>query len=241
MTVSRGEIVNLFMDFLFGFDEVATFHYVVRDGLGNTQSRMEDEARRMIFKDFPTSEKTLSKEEISRRWAGRRVKLAENSIAAACLVFSHALLDSYLFSLLKLTCKSNPKDWEPFVQEQEVSLREIKGRYEAVVTSLVAKEANRTANISVPNKVERLMEVCKPDKAWRLRPLDMQKLTVLDKARHDAAHGKKMNVPFTPFEIQFMREVGLSMTYIVQKRYLPDLDDYAVLNSNLLSSVRMKL
>ena len=65
-------------------------------------------------------------EGFARSLTGLAIKNSRNSVDAASLVFTHSLVDDVATSLCEVTAAVAPKDWEKYLDEAAVQLKDVR-------------------------------------------------------------------------------------------------------------------
>lgn len=153
------------------------------------------------------------------------LKSAEQSVDAASIVFAHSVIDAAASDFLRVTSMASPADWEQFLDERKRwSVADVRNfGYERLFKGLLFEQLEVIErNWSLPTKLGRLQQLCRPQADWFL-PIkyDEAALTRIDELRHDIIHGDSLSEPIPSVEadLQFLRGVGDYSFVLVHKRY----------------------
>jgi hypothetical protein len=152
------------------------------------------------------------------------------ALDAASLVFAHSLLDDAALQLGRVTAEASPGSWERFVGDKQIKLKDARdASYESLLQQKLEAYFNQLERESLLRKIDRLFEVCKPDRDFRpVRDFffDKDRLESLDRLRHDIIHGPGpvSKLPKDDDDISFMKLCGIHLTMMVHKRFEVQLD-----------------
>jgi len=182
-------------------------------------------------------------DEISRVVAEQSVEDAKTSIDAACLVFSHSVLDSAALDYCRTTALACPSDWEPDLEEKRVRLGFMRGRsYEEALLEILEKHFEQLEKESLLKKTDVLFARCRPPEGWSRIPgyeFDRARLSELDRLRHDIIHGDALGKPIPKGSevVDFLMKTNWHLMSIVGYRYQLAVDPQFLGNYKPISNV----
>jgi hypothetical protein len=156
------------------------------------------------------------------------LKSAKASVDAASIVFAHSVVDAVLMDFLCATSIASPADWEQFLDEKKqwrvLDVRQL--GYERLFQDLLSIELRRMErNCSLPKKADRLLDLCRPERGWRL-PMqydqkEQDELKRIDGLRHAIVHGDLLGeiVPTLETDLKFLENIGQYFFVLVHNRY----------------------
>jgi len=200
--------------------DVAMFGYLTDEGLSASRERIREQVTETIkervtahgFTEVSSSTVELNTE--------MRINTAKESIVKACLVFGHAVLVGTVIDLLKLTCEMSLNAWKPHLHETKIKVGDVeKYGYEKCLTRLAENEIHNLRGTSA--KVQRLLEIVKPEREWNVRNLTniCGRIGDLTRKRDDIAHGRKPAKPADTDDVDFLRSANYYLCEITAKRY----------------------
>lgn len=157
------------------------------------------------------------------------------AVDAASLVFMHSAVDAVTSDLCRLSSQLAVNDWEPFVRDQKVALKELQG---AVVADLmrarVAEYIEALAKEGLLKRIDRLWAVCKPPATEELignYTFDRVHLEAIDRLRHQLVHGDHLGTPISDIHdtLDYLFRTGLFVFTMVNHRYDVRIDPLAVM------------
>jgi hypothetical protein len=139
----------------------------------------------------------------------RDVEMYKVAADAASLFFAHAVVDNLASSLCLITAIAAPAKWEAWIAGKKIEISETKNNsYDEIVAQRAFDEGLLCDKKSLPAKIEQIFRICPPE-SMRTSPrfvFDMDRLRLLDEARHDAAHGReKSKLPKGDDDIWFLK------------------------------------
>lgn len=153
------------------------------------------------------------------------VKNFRQTLYAATLVFAHSILDAALFDCVRICAISAPHEWETFVGSRKVTLSEIATTpYTELLQRVIDSDLIRLERESLLSKVDRVFQVCRPEKAEYLTNgfrFDRDRLQRLDNLRHDVVHAPGGNWTFETIyeDLQFLQSSGIHIFVMVGKKF----------------------
>ncbi|HTD67616.1 MAG TPA: hypothetical protein VK846_13905 [Candidatus Limnocylindria bacterium] len=144
---------------------------------------------------------------------------------AACIVFSHSLLDSLLFSLCELSHSANAADWFPMIQQRQAKIADLLASDPHQIAVNIAKtHVDTLERESLAKKSDALHAVCKPSGSSTILDgytFEGAALRSFDELRHSIVHGLKYReqIPQTESLITYARMTGIYFLTMVGRRY----------------------
>lgn len=125
----------------------------------------------------------------------------EASVDTASLIFAHSAIDNAVLNFCRCCALENPNDFEKFVENKQIPLKEIKGfSFAEILKKKVDDYIVLSDRESLLKKADKLFEICQPPKDFS--PVgnyqyDKKRLENLDEMRHEVVH-KLKSVPKLP-------------------------------------------
>ncbi|SRR6266496_2628693 len=185
---------------------------------------LQDPKTAEIFKDPQAMKKgeyrTFAKDVTERSMVG-----ASNLVAAASLVFAHAVFDATLFDYCRTIALWSWKEWVELVKDRKVSIAEVKEstKYRTLLDS-IDKYLSQLERESILKKADTLYRVIRPgDYASTVREYvySRERLEAIDRARHEAVHQLRFHKGFEGIEetISYLRKTVVHFMGLIHRRY----------------------
>jgi len=169
-------------------------------------------------------------------WAGGADGLSANitreqlanfshAVDAAALVFMHAALDAAVSDLCRVTALLAPGDWETFLEDQKVTLSQLKGTtYDALLAAKLETHLDALDRESLLKRVDRMFALCRPPKDFdpmRNYTFDRNRVDQIDRLRQRIVHGDDPFTPIAdiPIQVEYMAKTAMFMMTLVNHRY----------------------
>lgn len=156
-------------------------------------------------------------------WVSAGIQNAHLSVETASLVFAHSIIDAIALDCLRVTTIAEPDRWARRLAERKVSLCEAREKpYPNLLAEAIGKLLEEADTWSLPKKVSRLFEVCKPPPNWnpglKRYTFDPIELERIDGIRHEYVHRQLLPTSHCTFykEVQYLRRTSLFLILLVQ-------------------------
>ncbi|MBU1363305.1 MAG: hypothetical protein KKE51_05715 [Gammaproteobacteria bacterium] len=143
------------------------------------------------------------------------------TLNASTLVFSHSILDAAIFDCVRICALAAPAEWSEQLANRKVALGDVAKRpYSEFLSEAIEIEVSRLERESLLAKVDRVFQVCRPQKQEYLTTgfrFDRGRLRELDELRHRVVHAADGSWEFESIEddMQFMQSSGLHIFSMV--------------------------
>lgn len=153
------------------------------------------------------------------------VKNFRQTMHAATLVFAHSILDAAVFDCVRICAISAPLEWGAFVGNRKITLAEVATTpYSDILQAAIDTDLTRLERESLLTKVDRVFQVCRPEKVKYLTNgfrFDRDRLTRLDDLRHRLVHTPDGNWTLDSIyeDMQFMQSSGIHLFMMVGEKF----------------------
>jgi hypothetical protein len=161
----------------------------------------------------------------SQTVAHRSIRISEQVIDSAALVFAHTILDGTLSDCCSISFEAEPADWFQFVKNRKVEIDELlKSSAKDIGREEALQFVNQQKRESIIKRLNLLNSVCIPRlkgeksaTSW----IKQDQLEAFDQLRHRLIREQAFAEKFTGVEDQvlFAGLVGLSALWLVGKAY----------------------
>ena len=188
------------------------------------QSLLQGEYRKLL-KDPEAFRREGLVERRPREMTEAAVNDFRHTLHAASLVFAHSILDAAMLDCLKVCATAASTDWVELLRDKKVSLGEVeKSSFSGLLAEAIEAELARLERQSLLAKVDRILQLCRPDKEVYLTNgfrFDRDRLAQLDSLRHEVVHAPGGRWSFTNIleDLQFMQSSGLHVFVLVGLRF----------------------
>lgn len=188
------------------------------------QSLLQGEYRKLL-KDPEAFRREGLVERMPRDMTEAAVKDFRHTLHAACLVFAHSIFDAAMFDCLRVCAAAAPTDWGELLRDKKVALGQVAGNsFAGLLTEAIEAELARLERQSLLAKVDRIFQLCRPEKEVYLTNgfrFDRNRLAQLDSLRHGVVHAPGGRWSFTTIseDLQFMQSSGLHVFVLVGERH----------------------
>lgn len=164
------------------------------------------------------------------------IENAQAPIDAASLVFAHSVVDDSAWSYCEVTALAAPEDWEPYVENKKLDLKQIREqKYEDLLREAVKRRLEQLRNESLLQKADLLHMICKPPA--KFAPInnyayDRKRLQRIDENRHQIVHGNRLGgaVPTIEADLEYIGKTANYFMSLVNQRYGIRLDPMIMFN-----------
>lgn len=185
---------------------------------------LHDSRTAEIFKD-PERMRKGEYRQFAKDVTERSITGANNLVAAASLVFGHAVFDATLFDYCRAIALWSWKEWLDLIKDRRVSISEVEqsSTYRTLLNS-IDKYLSQLERESILKKADTLYRVIKPgDYQTTVREYEYsrERLEAIDNARHEAVHRLRFHEGFEGVEetINYLRKTVVHFMGLVHRRY----------------------
>jgi hypothetical protein len=152
------------------------------------------------------------------------VKKAHAAAEASCIVFVHSMLDAAVLDYCKVSAMMNAEDWKPWAEKEEFTLQQLgESGPDGLLAKAIEGFMKKLNNRSLPNKIETLLNVCKPGSVEvrmnyqfdgaRIRRLDDLRNAIV----HNNAFGSRIKT--VADDLEYLWETNLYLSQLITNRY----------------------
>ena len=189
------------------------------------QYMLTDEQYDKLFLDKEKFIASGSADLMASQMTEKAIRNANVSVDAASIVFAHAVVDDAALSYLKVTFLAAPAEWEGFVENKKVELRELKSKDpNRVFEEASLRKLEDLEWESLPKKLDLLHALCKPPQKFapvNSYTYDRGRIERIDKLRHDLIHGAAFGQELAAAEgdLDYLLRTHSYMLSLVNERY----------------------
>ena len=154
-------------------------------------------------------------EQAPRLMTEQAVSTYRQTLDAASLVFTHSILDAAMLDCLRICALLAPNDWLAPLKDKKVGIGDAASRpFVELLGEAIDTELTRLERQSLLAKIDRLFQLCKPNKQCLLTNgfrFDRDRLLRLDNLRHEIVHTPGKPQPFSSLhqDLEFMQNCGM--------------------------------
>lgn len=149
---------------------------------------------------------------------------AKTAANAALVVFAHSALDAAIDGYCEVSAILNAADWMDFVEQREVTLREVRNReFDDLLKIAVSEYLKKLHNKSLLNKIETPHGICKPgskELAQGYR-FDAERIRRIDNLRHEIVHGEGLGsrIENAADDLDYLWKTSTYLSAMITHRY----------------------
>jgi hypothetical protein len=230
-------LLRAFGEMFININQLQTFYTTTKDLLETGKDHVEQKTIKLAKEELAKPEwqrfcSIRSLEDVPgltdlalRAAAGRSIRISQQVIDSAALVFAHTILDGALTECCYVSFEASPSDWFGFVENRKVELAELQRDSADNLRHKKALElVKQMGRESMAKRLELLHRICvprlngeKPMTHW----IAVEELDRFDRLRQDIIHirGFAQAIPGVQDEVMFSMLVSTSAFVLVGKAY----------------------
>ena len=155
-----------------------------------------------------------------------------NYIAEACIIFTHSILNSVVYSFCRVLSLIVPNKWEYYVEKKKIQLLNIKDNsYDKILQEKVKEYINQLERESILRKIDIILEICKykeginPDNKFNYNRERIKKFNDL---RNNIVHEKSQlkNIQFKDDDLRYIQGIVVFLTNMISLKFNIKIDPY---------------
>jgi hypothetical protein len=229
--------LSVFGHFFLNIINVEAFHRTTKTALNFGKARVYREYRdgmktaaalpelQEIFETNEFVKSARFSKALGNALAQRSVRVADETIDAATLVFAHTMLDEVLSDCCRIAFLAKPDDWHGFVKKRKLEAGLLNASTgEKIIEDLCWDFVCQRQRESMVRRLQILNQTCAPHLRNQRIPTAWIKKDALgefDCLRHNIIHGKPFSTKVRAIEdrVYFAKMVGLSVLSLVSRAH----------------------
>lgn len=198
---------------------------IYRNNLHFIRHQLLQGEHRQLLKDPEAFARDGLAEQAPRLMTDHAVTTYRQTLDAASLVFTHSILDAAMLDCLRICALLAPSEWLVTLKDKKVGIAEAASRpFAELLGEAISTELTRLERQSLIAKIDRLFQLCKPNKQSFLTNgfrFNRDRLLKLDELRHEVVHVPGKPQPFVSLhqDLGFMQNCGMHIFAMLNERF----------------------